>query len=109
MELRCPNWEVEPLAVAKILKAICAKGDEPVTGPKGATTLREALLCDCRITQTTPKFLKAISKRASAAPLLTELLEPERKLDLDRYLWGMEVIDFLIERFGSPQYWDLVK
>jgi sulfite reductase (NADPH) flavoprotein alpha-component len=28
---------------------------------------------------------------------LTELLEPERKLDLDRYLWGMEVIDFLIE------------
>jgi sulfite reductase (NADPH) flavoprotein alpha-component len=87
----------DPTLVNEILKAICAKGDEPVTGPKGATTLREALLRDCRITQTTPKFLKAISKRASAAPLLTELLEPERKLDLDRYLWGMEVIDFLIE------------
>jgi sulfite reductase (NADPH) flavoprotein alpha-component len=87
----------DPALVDEILKAICAKGDEPVTGPKGATTLREALLRDCRITQTTPKFLKAISKRASAAPLLTELLEPERKLDLDRYLWGMEVIDFLIE------------
>jgi sulfite reductase (NADPH) flavoprotein alpha-component len=87
----------DPALVDEILKAICAKGDEPVTGPKGATTLREALLRDCRITQTTPKFLKAISKRASAAPLLTELLGPERKLDLDRYLWGMEVIDFLIE------------
>ena len=87
----------DPALVDEILKAIRAKGDEPVTGPKGATTLREALLRDCRITQTTPKFLKAISKRASAAPLLTELLEPERKLDLDRYLWGMEVIDFLIE------------
>ena len=87
----------DPALVDEILKAIRAKGDEPVTGPKGATTLREALLRDCRITQTTPKFLKVISKRASAAPLLTELLEPERKLDLDRYLWGMEVIDFLIE------------
>ena len=83
----------DPVLVDEILKAICAKGDESVTGPKGATTLREALLRDCRITQTTPKFLKAISKRASAAPLLTELLEPERKLDLDRYLWGIEVID----------------
>ncbi len=38
-----------------------------------------------------------ISERASAAPLITELLDPERKEDLDRYLWGMEVIDFLLE------------
>jgi sulfite reductase (NADPH) flavoprotein alpha-component len=87
----------DPALVDEILKAISAKGDEPVNSPKGATTLREALLRDCRITQTTPRFLKAISERASAAPLLTELLNPERKLDLDRYLWGMEVIDFLIE------------
>jgi sulfite reductase (NADPH) flavoprotein alpha-component len=29
--------------------------------------------------------------------LLKDLLEPERKEDLDRYLWGMEVIDFLNE------------
>src|SRR5262249_37197885 len=43
------------------------------------------------------KFLKAIAQRAAAAPLLSELLAPERKQDLDTYLWGMEVIDFLIE------------
>src|SRR3954464_15869327 len=92
--------------VDQILKAICATGEEPVKGPKGETTLREALFRDCRITQTTPKFLKMITERANAAPLLTELLDPERKEDLDRYLWGMEVIDFLTEHPSikiSPQ------
>ena len=96
----------DPALVDQILKAICAKGDEPVKGPKGETTLREALLRDCRITQTTPKFLKMIVERANAAPLLAELLDPERKEDLDRYLWGMEVIDFLSEHPSikiSPQ------
>ena len=87
----------DPKLVDEILSRIGAQGDEPVKGPKGETTLREALFRDCRITQTTPKFLKMITERANAAPLLTELLDPERKEDLDRYLWGMEVIDFLIE------------
>src|SRR5438045_4441692 len=89
-----------------MLKAICATGEEKVKGPKGETTLREALFRDCRITQTTPKFLKMITERADAAPLITELLDPERKEDLDRYLWGMEVIDFLTEHPSikiSPQ------
>src|SRR6201999_1404333 len=49
------------------------------------------------ITQPTPKFLRAIAERASAAPFLQELLDPERKHDLDTFLWGMEVIDFLNE------------
>jgi sulfite reductase (NADPH) flavoprotein alpha-component len=100
-------WPTNDPALAKqILQAICASGDEKVKGPKGDTTLREALIRDCRITQTTPKFLKMISERASAAPLITELLDPERKEDLDRYLWGMEVIDFLTEHPSikiSPQ------
>ena len=96
----------DPKLVDEILKAVGASGDEKVKGPKGETTLREALFRDCRITQTTPKFLKMISERASAAPLITELLDPSRKEDLDRYLWGMEVIDFLIEHPSikiSPQ------
>jgi sulfite reductase (NADPH) flavoprotein alpha-component len=87
----------DPGLVGEIIKIIGAKGDEPVKSPNGNTTLREALFRDCRITQTTPKFLKAIASRASAAPLLNDLLKPERKQDLDTYLWGMEVIDFLIE------------
>jgi sulfite reductase (NADPH) flavoprotein alpha-component len=87
----------DPALVDEIIKTIGAKADEPVKGPKGDTTLREVLLRDCRITQTTPKFLKTIAERAIAAPLLKDLLKPERKQDLDTYLWGMEVIDFLIE------------
>ncbi len=88
----------DPALVDEIIKKIVAKGDEPVKGPNGNTTLREALFRDCRITQTTPKFLKTIAERAvNGAPLLSELLKPERKQDLDTYLWGMEVIDFLIE------------
>lgn len=96
----------DPKLVDEIIKAINASGDDKVKGPKGETTLREALFRDCRITQTTPKFLKMITERAEAAPLLTELLDPERKEDLDRYLWGMEVIDFLGEHPSikiSPQ------
>jgi sulfite reductase (NADPH) flavoprotein alpha-component len=87
----------DPLLVDEIIRTIGAKGDEAVKSPSRETTLREALLRDCRITQTTPKFLKAVAERASAAPLLNDLLKPERKQDLDAYLWGMEVIDFLIE------------
>src|SRR5256885_5846904 len=88
----------DPALVDEIISKIGAKGDEAVKSPVRQTTLREALLSDCRITQTTPKFLKAIAERAvNGAPLLTELLKPERKEDLDKYLWGMEVIDFLIE------------
>jgi sulfite reductase (NADPH) flavoprotein alpha-component len=84
--------------VDEIILAIGATGDEQVQRPKGApTTLREALLRDYGITQPTPKFLKAITARANSSTLLKDLLHPERKEDLDRYLWGMEVIDFLNE------------
>jgi sulfite reductase (NADPH) flavoprotein alpha-component len=102
----------DPQLVDEILRALGAKGDEPVKSPKGQTTLREALFRDCSITQPTPKFLKAIAQRASAAPLLKELLHPERKHDLEQYLWGMEVIDFLIEhpsvRFKPQEFVDLL-
>ena len=88
----------DPALADELIKTIGARGDEEVKGPNGPKPLREVLLRDCRITQTTPKFLKTIAERAvNGAPLLSELLKPERKQDLDTYLWGMEVIDFLIE------------
>jgi sulfite reductase (NADPH) flavoprotein alpha-component len=87
----------DPVLVNEIIRAIGAKGDEPVPAAKTQKSLREALLRDYSITQTTPKFLKAITQRANSALLLKDLLEPKRKEDLDRYLWGMEVIDFLNE------------
>ncbi len=87
----------DPPLVDEIIHALGATGDEPVTAAKTTKPLREALLRDYSITQPTPKFLKAIAERASAAPMLKELLHPDRKHDLENYLWGAEVIDFLMD------------
>lgn len=88
----------DPELVNEVIHTLGATGDEQVPRPKGApTTFREALLRDYSITQPTSKFLKAIAHRASAAPTLHSLLAPDRRQDLQTYLWGMEVIDFLID------------
>lgn len=84
--------------VDEIIHALGAKGDEPVSAAKTTKAFRDALLRDFSITQPTPKFMKALAERASTStPLLHELLAPDRKQDLENYLWGMEVIDFLVE------------
>ena len=88
----------DPELVDEMIHTLGATGDEQVPRPKGEpTTLREALLRDYSITQPTPKFLRAMAERASAAPTLKYLLAPDRKHDLETYLWGMEIIDFLLE------------
>jgi sulfite reductase (NADPH) flavoprotein alpha-component len=87
----------DPELVEEVIHALGAKGDEMVPAAKTQKSFREALLQDHSITQPTPKFLKAITERANSSNLLKDLLQPARKEDLDRYLWGMEVIDFLNE------------
>jgi sulfite reductase (NADPH) flavoprotein alpha-component len=88
----------DPPLVEEIIRALGATGDEIVPAGKNETApLRQALLRNYSITTPTPKFLKAIVERASAAPLLEELLRPDHKHDLQVYLWGMEVIDFLLQ------------
>src|SRR6266704_1457821 len=88
----------DPELVDEIIRTLGATGDEKVPRLKGEPTkFREALLRNYSITQPTPKFLKAIAQRASAAPTLGYLLAPNRKQDLETYLWGMEIIDFLSE------------
>jgi sulfite reductase (NADPH) flavoprotein alpha-component len=87
----------DPALVEEIIHLLGASGDEIVPVAKSQKPLREALLRDYSITQATPKFLKAIAARASAAPLLKDLLGPGRQHDLETYLWGMQVVDFLNE------------
>lgn len=88
----------DPELVDQVIRALGLTGNEQVPRTKGApTALREALLRDYSITQPTPKFLKAIAQRANAAPTLGYLLAPDRKQDLQMYLWGLEIIDFLVE------------
>jgi sulfite reductase (NADPH) flavoprotein alpha-component len=99
----------DPDLVDEIIHALGAAGDEQVPRPRGEpTTFREALLRDYSITQPTPKFLRAVAERASAAPTLRYLLAPDRKHDLETYLWGMEIIDFLSEhpsaRFAPEEF-----
>src|SRR5213594_4877092 len=61
----------DPQLVDEIIHALGLTGHEDVPRPRGEpTTLREALLRDYSITQPTPKFLRAIAQRASAAPTL---------------------------------------
>lgn len=88
----------DPQLVDEIIRALGATGKEIVPGGKNETVpLRQALLRNYSITTPTPKFLKAIVERASAAPLLKELLHPDHKHDLQVHLWGMEIIDFLLQ------------
>jgi sulfite reductase (NADPH) flavoprotein alpha-component len=99
----------DPELVDEIIHTLGATGDEQVPRPRGEpTTFREALLRDYSITQPTPKFLRAIAERASAAPTLAYLLAPNRKQDLETYLWGMEIVDFLLEhpsaRFAPEEF-----
>ena len=99
----------DPDLVDEIIHTLGATGDEQVPRPRGEpTTFREALLRDYSITQPTPKFLRAVAERASAAPTLRYLLAPDRKHDLETYLWGMEIIDFLSEhpsaRFAPEEF-----
>ena len=87
----------DPALVEEIVQAIKATGDEMVPiGKDEQATLREALLNSYGITQPTPKFLQAVAEVAPETSVLNELLQPERKTALADYLWGMEVIDFLL-------------
>lgn len=91
-------YAVNDLAlVEEIIGLLQASGDEEVPVGKTTTSLREALRRHYSVTVPTPKLLKAMVERAAAAPLLGELLEPARKLDLQQYLYGMGVVDFLLE------------
>jgi sulfite reductase (NADPH) flavoprotein alpha-component len=86
-----------PELVGEIIRALHATGDEPVPGNDGAVkTLREALLADYQITQPPKQFIHALAVRGGeGTSLLRDLLESERKQDLEAHLWGMECIDFL--------------
>lgn len=86
----------DPELVDEILHALKLTGEEMVLNPdKQEVPLRQGMLKDFIITQPDKKFLQAIVEKADAAPLLKELLVPERRQDLLEYLWGLEIIDFL--------------
>ncbi len=88
----------DPALVAEILAVLPATGDETVPGNDGTPVpLREALGRHYQITQPSKQFLEAIAARSEGASVLRELLaDPLRKADVEKYTYGMEVIDFLL-------------
>jgi sulfite reductase (NADPH) flavoprotein alpha-component len=88
----------DPQLVEEILAALHFNGEEPVTTKEGETfSIREGLLRYYQITQPGKQFLQLLVEKAPQNTELKELLDPERKTDLDHFLWGLEVIDFLID------------
>jgi sulfite reductase (NADPH) flavoprotein alpha-component len=86
-----------PQLVQDLLEALHFSGEEQVKNKEGETfSIREGLLKHYQITQPSKQFLEAIVER-SPAPELREFMQPERKKELDQYLWGLEVIDFLLD------------
>jgi sulfite reductase (NADPH) flavoprotein alpha-component len=87
-----------PLLVQELLDALHFSGDEQVTNKEGETfSIREGLLKHYHITQPSKQFLEAIIERSRNADELRELMHPDRKKELDAYLWGREIIDFLLD------------
>jgi sulfite reductase (NADPH) flavoprotein alpha-component len=88
----------DPELVEVILKSVRATGEEAVVGNDGAPkTLREALIKDYIVTTPSKEFLAALVAKAgdSVAELAALTSDATRKKELDAFLWGREMIDFL--------------
>jgi sulfite reductase (NADPH) flavoprotein alpha-component len=98
-----------PQLVEEMLQALHFSGEEVVTNKEGETfSLREGLLKHFQITAPSKQFLEAIAQRSASRAELQELMHPDRKAELERYLWGMEIIDFLLDNpsvsFTVPEF-----
>ena len=92
-----------PALVDEIIRALGCDGEEGVTEPSGKeTSLRSALLRNYQITKPGSSLLQLIADKAGDEELKS-LLEPSRKADLDKFLYGREVIDVLL-RCGAAKF-----
>ena len=87
----CPELVMDLLDVADFA------GGEPVqVKDRGEMRLSQALMNCCEITRITRDFLTFVLVASPDAPF-TPLLSDERKADLERWLWGRQIIDVLRE------------
>lgn len=81
--------------VGELLGLLGADGEAPVTGANGATvSLREALTSHYEITRI-PKALLAFFAARSGDPTLQRVTAPEANGELEKYLWGRDLVDLL--------------
>jgi sulfite reductase (NADPH) flavoprotein alpha-component len=90
-----------PELVDEILKALQFDGEEEVCGPEGnKMPIRLALLREYQIRAPHREFLHAMAEHDAADQYLRELISADVRTELDKFLWGREIIDFLIESPG---------
>ena len=104
----------DPALVQEILEALDFSGEELVPDPNGEMrTMREVLLRHYAITEPSKQFLAAIAEKDATASHLATLSAPESKEHLEKYLWGREVIDPLLEhpqaRFTPEEFVKLMR
>ncbi len=99
-----------PAVVDELLRALGCDGEEAVAGPGGEISLRNAFTNVWDICRPTSELLKRVGEHN---PMLKDLLAPERKEDLKKWLWGRGVIDLLVEtpalKFQPGEFITLLK
>ena len=87
-----------PELVEEILKALSFDGEEEVSSPEGdKMPIRLALLREYQIRVPHREFLNAMAEHDAADQYLKELISGDVRTELDKFLWGREIIDFLNE------------
>jgi sulfite reductase (NADPH) flavoprotein alpha-component len=90
-----------PELVEEILKALGFDGEEEVSGPEGnKMPIRLALMREYQIRAPHRDFLNAMAEHDAADQYLKELIRADVRTELDKFLWGREIIDFLVESPG---------
>ena len=84
-----------PALVEELLAVLGFTGEEPMDGPEGKpSTIHSILSTSLVITAPTPSLVKDAATRSDNAELIA-LLDPAKKADLDRWLFGRDVVDVL--------------
>jgi sulfite reductase (NADPH) flavoprotein alpha-component len=103
-----------PELVDEMLTALGYDGEEEVSSPEGEKMpVRLALLREYQIRVPHLEFLNAMAEHDAADQYLKELINSEVRTELDKFLWGREIIDFLVEspgvKFAPEEFVSLLK
>jgi sulfite reductase (NADPH) flavoprotein alpha-component len=103
-----------PELVDEILKALGFDGEEEITSPDGVKMpIQLALLREYHIREPRPEFLNAMAEHDDTDQYLKELINGDIRTELDKFLWGREIIDFLLEspgvKFAPEEFVALLK
>ena len=103
-----------PELVDEMLMALGYDGEEEVSSPEGEKMpVRLALLREYQIRVPHLEFLNAMAEHDAADQYLKELINSEVRTELDKFLWGREIIDFLVEspgvKFAPEEFVSLLK